>query len=411
MPTSRRDLLFNAALSSAALAIGVPGEAAAQPAMPMPDHAMHNHPKPERPKVPRLPAILCRHADTLGVDAAYAMLQSGGDTLDAVLRITQAQEDDPHDFTAGLAGLPDEDGTVQLDACCYHGPTGRSAAVGGVSGIRNASRLARTVMETTGTSLLTGADAQRFGLAHGFSEESLLTEQSRKMWGVWKRLQALPRQTAQGSYDPNWPGSDGARPFLPASRKELEASIREHEALAKQEGLEPQWIWVATYDALFPVATPLHVTAINTKTEMSCATTTSGLPWKIAGAVSDTAMLGTGCYLDPAIGSAAASGSAEANVKITGAYAIVQNMKRGMSPADAGMDALRAIVRRYKGDMAALRFVEIVYYVLRNDGAYAGVSLWHGDRTGHIRAYTIHDGVRRSEDCLFLFDGSPVDHA
>ena len=79
-----------------------------------------------------------------------------------------------------------------------------------------------------------------------------------------------------------------------------------------------------------------------------------------------------------------------------------------MSPADAGMDVLRSIADYYRGDMEALRFIEIVYYVLRNDGAYAGVSLWHGDRTGHVRSFTIHDGVRRSEEFAFLFDGSPV---
>ena len=405
--TSRRELLLNAG-SSAALAIGLPKAAEAQPAMPMHHHEMHGHPKPERPKVPRLPAILCRTADTLGIDDAYAMLKGRADTLDAVLRIAQAQEDDPHDFTTGIAGLPNESGVVQLDACCHHGPTGRSAAVGAVTGLRNASRLARTVMETTGAPLLAGTDAQRFALAHGFAEEQLLTEQSRKMWAAWKRVQALPKPLGPSGYDPHWPGPDGGRPFLPASRRELEVLIRKHEAIAKQEGLEPQWTWVAAYDALFPVATPLHVAAIDAKRGMSCAATTSGLPWKVAGAISDVAMPGVGCYLDPAVGSAGASGSAEANVKVAGAYAIVQNMKRGMSPVDAGMDVLRSIAGCYRGDMEALRFVEIVYYVLRNDGAYAGVSLWHGDRTGHVRSFTIHDGVRRSEECAFLFDGSPV---
>ena len=69
MSPSRRDLIA-AALSSTALAFARGDNAGAQPAMSMHDHAMHNHPKPERPKVPRLPAILCRTAGTLGLDAA-----------------------------------------------------------------------------------------------------------------------------------------------------------------------------------------------------------------------------------------------------------------------------------------------------------------------------------------------------
>jgi N4-(beta-N-acetylglucosaminyl)-L-asparaginase len=57
--------------------------------------------------------------------------------------------------------------------------------------------------------------------------------------------------------------------------------------------------------------------------------------------------------------------------------------------------------------MTALRFVEVVYFILRRDGAYSSVSLWRGDRTGHVQQFTIHDGVRRTEECLFLFDGNP----
>lgn len=64
----------------------------------------------------------------------------------------------------------------------------------------------------------------------------------------------------------------------------------------------------------------------------------------------------------------------------------------------------------YNNDMTALRFVEMVYYILRNDGAYGCVSLWRGDRTGHVRQFTIADGegMRRTEDCLSLFQCSPT---
>ena len=71
---------------------------------------------------------------------------------------------------------------------------------------------------------------------------------------------------------------------------------------------------------------------------------------------SDVATLGAGCFLDPDVGSAGASGSAEASIKIAGAHTIIENMRRGMPPKEAGMDALRRIVRCYKNDMNALRF-------------------------------------------------------
>ncbi len=408
MSIPRRSILATAVLSSTSMAFGAAGRAPPPMAMPMADHMNMSHPKPKRPDVPRLPVILCRTSDTLGVDAAYGMLQQGSDTLDSALKITRTQEDDPNDFTTGVGGLPDADGAVRLDACCFHGPTGRSAAVAGVGGLRNASLLAQSVMQKTGYNLLAGEGARLFGIAQGLPAEAPSNDRTDKMWSLWKQVRALPGPVAPGVYDPNWPSQDRQAHFLPASQASLDTLVNKVAVLAKAAGLEPQWTWRAAFDALFPSATPLFAAAVNAKNEMSCAATTSGLPWRMPGAVSDVAMLGAGCYLDPAIGAVGASGNAEANIRIGGAHSIVQSMRSGMLPENAGMDALRRVAECYKHDMAALRFVEIVYYVLRKDGAYACVSLWRGDRTGHVRTYTVHDGLRRSEPCLFLFNGSPL---
>jgi hypothetical protein len=59
------------------------------------------------------------------------------------------------------------------------------------------------------------------------------------------------------------------------------------------------------------------------------------------------------------VGSAGATGSGEENIKVAGAHTIVENMRRGMSPQEAGMDALKRIVRNYNGDMRKLRFVDM----------------------------------------------------
>ena len=368
---------------------------------------MDREPKPKRPKVPRLPAILCRAAATGAVDAAYRTLQQGGDTLDTVLQITRTQEDNPNDWTNGLGGLPDRDGVVQLDACCFHGPTRRSGAVAGLGDIRNASLVARAVMEKTSYPLLTGLDAQRFAISQGFVTEQLTTDRTRKIWALWKQVQASPLPSGPLRYDPSRSGSDRPR-FLPASGDEFDGLVNRFADVAARTGVEPQWTWGAAYAALFPAALPLCISAVDAKNQMSCVSTTSGLPWRMAGAVGDVAIPGAGCYLDPEVGSAVASGTAEANVRIDGAALIVENMRKGMSPGDAGMDALRRIAAWYRHDVAALRFVEIVYYILRKDGAYESVSLWHGDRTNHVRTFVVHDGQRRSEQCLFLFDGNPL---
>ena len=57
-------------------------------------------------------------------------------------------------------------------------------------------------------------------------------------------------------------------------------------------------------------------------------------------------------------------------------------------------------------DKERLQYVDMVYYVLRKDGAYTGVSLWegYGDETKPHRI-AIHDGTKRLEKTTSLFRG------
>ena len=68
----------------------------------------------------------------------------------------------------GSAALPNEEGVVELDACCMHGPTRRAGSVGGVRNIKNVSLVAKAVMEHTGHVMLVGEGAERFAVAMGF---------------------------------------------------------------------------------------------------------------------------------------------------------------------------------------------------------------------------------------------------
>ena len=55
---------------------------------------------------------------------AMEMLKGGSDTLDAVIAGVNIVELDPRDTSVGYGGLPNEDGVVELDASCIHGPRG-----------------------------------------------------------------------------------------------------------------------------------------------------------------------------------------------------------------------------------------------------------------------------------------------
>ena len=406
MKSSRRFFLAAAASASATAAFGVRGDAQMQHM----GHMNHDHPKPERPATPRLPALLCKVTGTIGIDAAFQMLTDGRDTLDAALHVCQTQEDNPQDQSTGLGALPNMQGEVQLDACCFHGPTRRAAAVASVNGVRNASLLARALMDHTGDCLLVGEDAQVFANAQGFTTEHLLTGRGRQTHALWKKLQSTPDALGEGSYDPSFPEPARRARFLPKSQEALEQLVRKLEPLGVQAGVNPALSWRAVFDSIFPAAEPVYAGAIDARGQISAACSSGGRPWRLAGISSDIAAIGAGCFVDPDVGSAGSSGSAEANIKIVGARTIVENMRMGMSPEDAGMDALHRIARWYNNDVTALRFVEIVYYILRKDGAYGSVSLWRDDKTGQARQYTVMDGVaaRRTEDCRFLMDGNPV---
>jgi N4-(beta-N-acetylglucosaminyl)-L-asparaginase len=349
----------------------------------------------------KLPIIICAHNGYAYVEAAYAFLKNGGDTLDAGIRVVQGPENDPNDDSVGLGGLPNEEGVVELDACCMHGPTRRAGSVGGVRNIKNVSMVSKVVMEHTGHVMLVGEGAERFAVAMGFPRENLLSDRSRKIWMLWKEFNSDRDWWGPGIADPHWHGPADSKPQAELWRDR----IRQLQERAASLGIEPEFQLSAVRRVVFPPTGTIHCSVLNEKGEMSGITTTSGLAFKLPGRCGDSPIIGAGCYTDQDVGSAGATGSGEENIKVAGAHTIVENMRHGMSPQEAGIDALKRIVRNYNGDMNKLRYMDMTYYVLRKDGAYAGVSLWEGYSAGHPHTFAVHDGTLRSEVATPLLKG------
>jgi N4-(beta-N-acetylglucosaminyl)-L-asparaginase len=347
------------------------------------------------------PVLICAANGFHYLDAAYEALKNGEDTLDAALRVVQGPEDDPNDTSVGLGGLPNEEGVVELDSCCMHGPTRRAGAVGAVRNIKNVSKVAKAVMEHTGHVMLVGDGAERFAVAVGFPRENLLTDHSRKIWLLWKETQSNRDWWGPGVGAPGWtpPDKSGSRDNSGMIRYDR------LEEMAASLGIPPEMRQEAITKVLHPPTGTIHCSAVNEKGEVSGVTTTSGLAWKIPGRVGDSPIIGAGCYTDPDVGSAGATGSGEENIKIAGAHTIVENMRHGMTPEEAGMDALRRIARFHGNNMDELRFIGMTYYVLRKDGAYAGVALWSAPAAKPHR-FAVHDGEKRLEICKALYQGS-----
>lgn len=133
-----------------------------------------------------LPVVISSANGLEAVKKAMEILKAGNDPLDAVIAGVNLVEDDPNDMSVGYGGLPNEDGEVELDASCMHGPTHRAGAVGALKCIKNPSKVARLVMERSNRIFLVGEGALRFALAHGFKKENLLTDKAREIWLQWK---------------------------------------------------------------------------------------------------------------------------------------------------------------------------------------------------------------------------------
>lgn len=345
-PVSRRTFL--GAAGAAAAAAALPGTAAA--------------------RAPGGPAVILRGESRFaavasdngirGVAKAFELVESGTDTLDAAVEGVKIQELDPTDNSVGYGGLPNEEGVVQLDASCMHGPTKRAGAVAALEGIKTPSEVARLVLKYTNHIMLVGAGAKRFALSYGFREEELLTPESRELWLKWR-----------------------------ANR-----------------GREDDWLDVPDTEKMTvrPTGT-INLDIVNRKGEISSVTTTSGLAWKIPGRAGDSPIVGAGQYTDNEVGAAGSTGRGESNIMVCGGFLTVEHMRRGMKPTDACIETLKRVVAatppRLIDPQGRPKF-GLTFYAVNKRGEFGAASLFPS-------RYAAHDG-RGAEhhDTAYLYPRS-----
>ncbi len=102
---------------------------------------------------------------TQSVQAGAAILEAGGDALDATVAAVKVMEDSPH-FNAGKGSVLTHDEMVEMDTSVMHGAAMDAGAVAGVRHIRNPIELARDVMRDSDHVLLIGEGAEKFAFEH-----------------------------------------------------------------------------------------------------------------------------------------------------------------------------------------------------------------------------------------------------
>lgn len=304
---------------------------------------------------PGLPRIVGSENSIKAVEKVAHLLKTGADPLDIAIAAINIVEDDPNDDSVGYGGLPNEDGVVELDSSVMHGPTMKAGAVASIRNIKNPSKVAKLVMTRSNHVLLVGEGAWRFARAHGFKEENLLTEESRKKWLEWKE--------SMSDID-DW---------IPEPKE------KRHPKTAML--LDPRYRQTGT----------VHVSVLDGKGDLGGCTSTSGLSFKIPGRVGDSPIIGAGLYVDNEVGSAGSTGRGEANLVGCSSFLIVELMRQGKSPEEACLEACKRIADHNKEprlrDKNGKPKFDVKFYAMHKSGTVGCASLYKGAKI------TVHDGV------------------
>jgi beta-aspartyl-peptidase (threonine type) len=290
------------------------------------------------------PTIIASENGRAGMVAAMALLRQGGAALDAVELACRVIEDDPEDHGVGYGGMPNLRGEVELDASIMDGRTLRAGAVAAVRGYGNPITLARRVMEELPHLLLVGRGAEYFAGEMGQMMADQRTDEALRRWrerfaeyGLEASATKNLRQTARRL----------SRPVAPQEKQS---------AAAKNDVL-------GTVDFL----------ALDSRSDLASAVSTSGVAWKYPGRVGDSPIIGAGNYCDNRYGAAACTGLGELAMRVSTARSAILYMKMGMSLHEAGLEALR--------DLAALEdepFSRMNFVVLSPRGEHGGFSMAPG---------------------------------
>jgi N4-(beta-N-acetylglucosaminyl)-L-asparaginase len=339
------------------------------------------------------------------VSRAFRLITEGKDVLDALIAGVNVPELDPLETGIGFGALPNANGVVELDASCMHGPTKRAGAVASLEGVRTPSLVARAVMDHTDHHLLVGRGAQEFARAMGFTvEDDLNTPNSRRLWLEWKR-RVDPEHWLDPKGEGRKPKDRHEKDPGDAAAHLLDARAWESRALAAgramvRDGLIREGSFWGT----------INCDGLGPNGDLCGVTTTSGLAWKIPGRTGDSPILGAGLYVDNEVGAAGSTGRGEANLYNLSSFLIVEGMRRGLSPKDAGMEALR----RIKASTVEKRLLNtkgnpnfnIRFFVLNKQGEYAGVAMY---RAGETKYAVCTENGAQAPELEPLLPGTPED--
>ena len=305
---SRRRFLKNLGLAGAGLAIKPLSTSAqtAQPPLPLKDS----------------PLVISTWIHGMEANAgAWSVLENGGAALDAVQKGVAVTESDMNNRSVGLAGRPDRDGHVTLDACIMDHDS-RCGSVAFLEDIQHPIDVARAIMDKTPHVMLVGEGAQKWALENGFSKVDF----------------EVPISEVQKDYE-NW---------LIKSEYKTGVNVENHDTIG--------------------------MLALDASGRMAGACTTSGMAYKIRGRVGDSPIIGAGLFIDGDVGGATATGVGEATIRTAGCASVVESMRRGASPEEACYEIVQRILKKHPG----VNGMQVGFLAMNMQGEYGGYSVYNG---------------------------------
>ena len=240
-------------------------------------------------------------------ERALEVYLDSGSGLNAIEKGINLIEEDKGNASVGIGGIPNADGVVQLDACIMNGPTHGAGSVAGIEDILHPISVARMVMERTPHVMLVGAGARAFALENGMEAVDLMTEARTLAWEKWKAEQAAQPPVSEDNHD------------------------------------------------------TIAMVLLDENGDLFGGCSTSGWGYKVPGRVGDSPIIGSGLYVDNAVGAAGATGLGENVMRFCSSFLIVEFMRQGATPQEAcemGIQRVASMVDTPMEDLA-INFIAI----------------------------------------------------
>ncbi|HEJ9626701.1 TPA: isoaspartyl peptidase/L-asparaginase [Proteus mirabilis] len=245
---------------------------------------------------------------TEALNAGYAVLNSGGTSIEAVQKSINVMEDSPL-FNAGKGAVFTHDGRNELDASIMDGQTRKAGAVAGVTTVKNPINAAIAVMEKSPHVMMVSNGADLFAKEQGLTivDPSYFRTEHR-----WQQLQKAI---------------------------EKEQVVLDHDGKTAALFVDPM-MYDYKYGTVGAVALDQHG-------NLAAGTSTGGMTNKRYGRVGDSPIIGAGNYADNETVAVSATGSGEMFIRTLTAFNIAAQVKYKNLPleeaAQNALDEVKAI--------------------------------------------------------------------